>query len=120
MVLISTEVVCKGYFYSSVTVNQIRKELGRRLDIPLWIIGLLHKSKILDRGFNGSRQRLWGYITDGMCELTLVETDKPPRSRPLNDQMASDVSMHSSVTSSSESDVSVSSSSRPPSESNWE
>ena len=85
-----------------MTVNRIRKELGRRLEIPPKYIEFLHKSKILDWGFNGSRQRLWDYITDGRCELTLVETARSPRPRPLNDELESDVSMPSSLTSSSE------------------
>lgn len=48
----------------------------------------------------------------------LVETAKPPRPRPLDDESESDVSVPSSVSSSRESDVSMPVSSRPPSESN--
>ena len=95
-------------FYSWMTVIRIREDLGRRLGIRSRYVELMHGWKIRDR-INGRKQRLWDYIADGRCELTSVETAKPPRPRQVT-RVGSEVeeyTMPSSETSSSEDDVSM-------------
>ena len=101
VVLITSDEVYSGDVHSWWTVSWLRNVLAHRLDIRSKYVELMHKSKIIDR-FNDHKKRLWDYITDGRCELTVVKTPSLRRPRPLNYELESDGSMPSLTSSSDE------------------